>query len=70
MSKSTPMSAIHTEDGALQTMSNTAAFSSAIVTLPKMLAVRVRKQVVRHWTAQHLVQLIWNVSDIRRSNIA
>lgn len=70
MSKSTTMSAMHTEDGALQTTPNTAAFSSAIQTLPKMLAVRVRKQVVRHWTPEHLVQLIWNVNGIRRSNIA
>ncbi len=74
MSKSTTMSAMHTKDGALQTTPYTAAFPSAIVTLPKVLAVRVRKRVVRHWTVQHLVQaiwqLIWNVNGIRRSNIA
>ena len=70
MSKSTPMSAMHTKDGALQTTPNTAAFLSAIAMSPKMPAGRVRKHVVRHWTVQHLVQLIWNVKSIRRFNIA
>jgi len=74
MSKSTTMSAMHTEDGALQTTPDTAAFLSATVTSPKMPAVRVRKHVVRYWTVQHLVQairqLIWNVNGIRRFNIA
>lgn len=70
MSESTTMSAMHTNDGALQTTPNTAAFLSAIVTSPKMPAARVRKHVVRHWTVRRLVQLIWNVNRIRRFNIA
>jgi len=71
MSETTTMSAIGSEYGALQTTSpGTAAFLGAIVALPKMLAPRVRKQVVRHWTVQHLVQLIWHVGGIRRFNIA
>ncbi|MBN9264528.1 MAG: hypothetical protein J0I57_01050 [Hyphomicrobium sp.] len=69
MSESTTMSAMHTKDGALQSTPNTAAFPSAFVTPPKMHAARVRKQVVCHWTAQRDVQLIWNVSRIRRFNI-
>ncbi len=70
MSESTTMSAMHKEDGAPQTTPKTAAFLSAFVTPPKMLAVRVRKHVARHWTAQQIVQLIWNVNGIRRFNIA
>jgi hypothetical protein len=70
MSESTTMSAMHTKDGALQATPNTAAFLCATVTSPKMPAARVRKHVVRHWTVQHLVQLIWNVNGIRRFNIA
>lgn len=70
MSESTTMSVMHTEVGALQTTPNTAAFLSAIAMSPKMPAARVRKHVVRHWTVQHLVQLIWNVNGIRRFKIA
>lgn len=70
MSESTTMSAIHIEDGALQTTPGTAGFLGAIATPPKTLALRVRKHVVHQWTVRHSVHLIWNVNGIRRFNIA